>query len=192
MSKIISKIVGHLIAAKIINDEEKELYEFAFFSLILNGTPIILTVIIGAFFKIPFESLIFICTFLMIRKFSGGYHAKNIGVCAIESSFVITGTLITAVNTSGEFSELITIITTGIILLIGPIDNGNKPLTIREKKLCKKILFGILIFIVATGEVIEYTCQIRLLKFISSAIVLVLLLQVLEIARRLLLQKDQK
>lgn len=89
MQKVAGKIVIWLIRQEAIKDDEKELYEYAVCSLFMMIVTVILAICIGFCFGVFIESIILILPFMLIRKFSGGYHAKKQTICLCISSMLL-------------------------------------------------------------------------------------------------------
>ena len=76
MIKLISSKAACLLCKE--DDEESfELYKYAIYILISAIFHIITVILLGIFFNMPIESIVFYCSFIAIRKFAGGYHAKK-------------------------------------------------------------------------------------------------------------------
>ena len=67
MEKFSSKFVEFFVSNNLIKNEDKEIYEYAFNII---------------------ESLAFYFSFIAIRKFAGGYHAKTATRCYLFSSLI--------------------------------------------------------------------------------------------------------
>ena len=103
--------------------------------------------VIGFFFNMIYECLILYFSFIAIRKFAGGYHAKTPIICYMVSiTIIITSLLLLKSLTKHNLidqlyylfvsSALIALI---IIVVISPLDNKNKTLNSKEKKVYKLI-----------------------------------------------------
>ena len=85
MEKFSSKLIEFFVSNDLIKNEDKELYEYAV-NIILSSLIHIATVmIIGLCFNLFIESLVFYFSFIAIRKFAGGYHAKTPVRCYLFS-----------------------------------------------------------------------------------------------------------
>lgn len=185
MEKFSSKLIEFFVSNDLIKNEDKEIYKYAF-NIILSSLIHIATVmIIGLCFNLFIESLAFYFSFIAIRKFAGGYHAKTpvrcyafsaissiIVLCLIKLSnsvcFIFTYVLIVL--------ELFSVV---LILLISPLDTENNPLNSREKKSYKMLaaLISTCIFTISTLCVFTGCRNIGLsmiCAIIMSAIVLLM------------------
>lgn len=138
-----------LIKKQAVIPEDRELYEYAIYSLFLTLSPLLLVLCIGVVIGMLKESIILILPFMAIRKFSGGYHAKSSLVCLICSSVILLlFLLLTNILNTGYFLHIIFLACTGSLSFFSPIDSENRKLDISEKKRYKKIAIGIVFFFV--------------------------------------------
>ena len=82
-------IVTWLIKHKAILNEDRELYEYAVYGFFLTTFPIIISITIGGIMGKIFESILFIVTFMLTRKYSGGFHTRHAWVCIISSLIIL-------------------------------------------------------------------------------------------------------
>lgn len=73
------KIAQQLWLSEIISEDERELYQYAIFSIMSTIIPLIMVMIIGGILGLMKNGIVMIIPFLVIRKFSGGFHAKRDG-----------------------------------------------------------------------------------------------------------------
>ena len=71
------KIAQQLWLSEIISEDERELYQYAIFSIMSTIIPLIMVMIIGGILGLMKNGIVMIIPFLVIRKFSGGFHAKR-------------------------------------------------------------------------------------------------------------------
>ena len=158
MEKFSSKLIEFFVSNDLIKNEDKEIYKYAvniiLSSLIHNAT----VMIIGLCFNLFIESLVFYFSFIAIRKFAGGYHAKTPVRCYLFSfaSNIIILCLVkwlSSINTLFIFIFIIfELLCVVLILLISPLDTENNPLTGQEKKMYRMLtsIITILIFIISS------------------------------------------
>lgn len=72
-SKISSKFVEH----KIITEDMVDIYKYGVEITISSIIGFILILIIGLIFKSLMQALIFYIIFIILRSFTGGYHASS-------------------------------------------------------------------------------------------------------------------
>ena len=158
MEKFSSKLIEFFVSNDLIKNEDKEIYEYAA-NIILSSLIHIATVmILGLCFNLFIESLVFYFSFIAIRKFAGGYHAKTPVRCYLFSfaSNIIILCLVkwlSSINTLFIFIFIIfELLCVVLILLISPLDTENNPLTGQEKKMYRMLtsIITILIFIISS------------------------------------------
>ena len=140
MGKITKGITNWLIENGAIEDRDTELYEFAIYSILITISPLLLVLIIGIGMGTVLEGAIVILPFMCIRKFSGGYHANNAGICFVSSCVILVFCMWLATHLA--YSYWITITTTICVISLcmnSPIDSKHKRLDNMEKRSYKKI-----------------------------------------------------
>lgn len=145
MEKFSSKFVEFFVSNNLIKNEDKEIYEYAF-NIILSSLIHIATVmIIGLCFNLFIESLAFYFSFIAIRKFAGGYHAKTPArcyLCSLLISIIILSAIKLFCCTNIYILTLLIVIEILCVILISriaPLDSDNNPLNSKEKKYYRKV-----------------------------------------------------
>lgn len=104
--------------------------------------PVCLAIIIGAIFGHVVDSVLMIIPFMLIRKFSGGFHIKSASICFVSSTLLISIFLfvIQVVDTKIEIIafNLAVITSTVQIFICSPINNDARTLTEKEYVVFKK------------------------------------------------------
>ena len=176
------KIADWLILQKAITTDERELYAYAVHCLFSLLYPIVFASVIGAFLGMITEAIAMIMPFILIRKFSGGYHADSFKKCLVLSSIVIIVTLLIGKYIKNIFIVNIMYIAATILLMVfSPIDSVNKRLDDNDKKFCKKVtifIVGVIFGVVGVLWIIGYRYYT---VFIESGIILAELLQLVAI-----------
>ena len=135
---IAEDIVFYLSRKKILNQDNREIYVYAFEVVLLN---FILLMILFTISLFRGQHLFFACYlyfFVPLRVFTGGYHAKKSEICFVMSvaSYILAMIL---VNTNALlFNNAKMIFITAILMLLmflySPIENINHPLDKVRKK----------------------------------------------------------
>lgn len=168
MEKYYRKLSNFLVSNHSIKKSDSELYEYAakvFFQSIIS---IVVTILIGIAFGMLKECLCFILIFIILRKFTGGLHAKKYSHCLISSTALITTSLIfIRVLEKNHFQIIfmsLTMIAVVIICVLSPVENNNKPLSNKEKNIYKIIsivlslaLLVLAIFLWVKKSVLSYS-----------------------------------
>lgn len=98
MIKLISSKVARILCKDEKHTDNYELYEYAIYIILSSAFHMATVIVLGLVFNLLTESLVFYLSFIAIRKFAGGYHAKTPTRCYIVS-------IITWVQTQHVFAE---------------------------------------------------------------------------------------
>ena len=138
------KIAQQLWLSEIISEDERELYQYAIFSIMSTIIPLIMVMIIGGILGLMKNGIVMIIPLLVIRKFSGGFHAKREWVCIFLSVMVIvTCIVLTTYCKPGIWLDVWVLMATLSIFVLSPVVSVNREILERESKVCKKIAFVI-------------------------------------------------
>ena len=77
MNVCAKKLTQWLIENEAIEEADKELYEYALYSIGITISPLVIVLIFGLWLGVPIEGVTMVLPFMCIRKYSGGYHAKK-------------------------------------------------------------------------------------------------------------------
>ena len=179
--KTSEKITNAIAQNGTIKAEDKELYKYG----IQQGMMILLnlctTLIIGAVFKMVWQSILFTVAYIPIRSYAGGYHSKTPQRCYIFSILMIIAVLwgMKYFNNTYFICIALLVFASIIILLLSPVEDKNKPLDKLEKHVYKKrtlIILGIEILIILLFLVIDILsisfCMVIALFSLSIMLVL--------------------
>lgn len=158
MIKLISSKVARILCKDEKHTDNYELYEYAIYIILSSAFHMATVIVLGLVFNLLTESLVFYLSFIVIRKFAGGYHAKTPVRCYLFSfaSNIIILCLVkwlSSINTLFIFIFIIfELLCVVLILLISPLDTENNPLTGQEKKMYRMLtsIITILIFIISS------------------------------------------
>lgn len=135
-------MANKMIARGAINPEDRETYEYGIYILLTTAFHIISVLFIGAVFRMTLESIVFYGSYAILRKFAGGYHAGTPMRCYLLSLIVVAGALFAVGHTGNSYILLISSLllppAAGIIFVLSPVEDGNKPLEGSEAKHYKK------------------------------------------------------
>lgn len=139
IGKCTVKIADWLIRCQVITEEDRELYEYAIYSIFLTISPLFLAIVFGYLFGAVWQSVLIILPFVVIRKFSGGYHAKRAGTCLISSSLLLVLCIILSFCIRCNWILLIiTILSAVSLMYFSPIESENRLLGREEQVNYKK------------------------------------------------------
>lgn len=155
------KLISDKFACFLCKDEGQkdnfDLYEYAIYIILSSAFHMATVIVLGLVFNLLTESLVFYLSFIAIRKFAGGYHAKTPTRCYVFSviSSIIMLCLIKYANSVGNIFTYLLIIfellCVVLIILMSPLDTENNPLNSYEKKWYKTlaVLISVCIFIIS-------------------------------------------
>ncbi len=187
IKKCTNIIVGWLISCEALEESDKELYVYALYSVIISLAPLIFALGVGILMGHVGKSILIILPFMIIRKFSGGYHTKNSGTCFIFSCLL----LFLCIKLSNaiickEILLSVTVAASVSLIHFSPIENENRILSQKEHCSYRKVtillvvLFQIIDIVLFMNNFSEYfVC-------ISFGIILVAGLQLPCIFRKIL------
>lgn len=97
----------------------------------------LITLLLGAFIGVIWQSIIFWLSLSMLRKYAGGYHADTEIQCYAISFITVIISLfaIKLLNYKGTWSIVVQTIISLIIWFLAPVENTNHILDIDEKKI---------------------------------------------------------
>lgn len=139
MEHLAGMITTWLIRQEAIDEGDRELYEYAVHSFFLAIAPFAYALIIGGMMRELKVSLILVIPFAVIRKYSGGFHAKREWTCLVSSCLLLCGCICAAsrIQQSALFGVLV-LLGVGWLITFSPVDSENRRLEPDEKKLRKK------------------------------------------------------
>lgn len=176
-----SKICEQLEKAEIITMQDKPLYLYGLYQGGIQLLNIIITFLSGFILDMPWHAVLFLLSYIPIRTYAGGFHAKTPTRCYISSIILVIAILL--VMKEFLFSSFICIV--GIIVssigifLLAPVEDENKPFSEKEqiqfKKTTRTLLFAELFFVVIAfifDFKIIYTCIF--MSFVTLGVMLIL------------------
>lgn len=162
-----TKIADILCQKELINESDKEIYAFGYEVILDNVTKLIAIFLAGVILHKTIITLIFLITFVPLRGYTGGYHAKSKWICGLVS-FLLWGMVVGSTANMTEVLKankvvifFMVLVSELIIHQYAPVENINKRLT-EEKRLRNRrraivlgTIYGILILLL-TFIVTEY------------------------------------
>ena len=120
--------------------DDKELYRYGIQQGLNLALNILTTLIIGCLCGMFYSSVLFLVSYMPLRSFCGGYHAKTHFRCYIYSVVMITCILLVAkyLTFSTLVYEILVLIGFTVILLLAPVEDQNKTLDSDEKSVFRK------------------------------------------------------
>lgn len=191
IKKIAARITKFICKDSEIQTDMQEIYQYGVeltLSTILN---IFWIVVASVILSDIFSGLIFLAVFMMIRPFTGGYHAKTYFKCNMV--FIITFLLvwyarwgiliIPDIELSYRLLEAIVLLGLIPVIMYSPIENENKRLD-RNKRRRFRIIGITLYIIIALLALIVQFVNIRYGAMMLLSMLAVSIMMIIEIIKR--------
>ncbi len=175
-----SLIVKKLIEKNILDEANKDIYEYGSF-IIFNYFVLYLTAyIVCRVYLLNYDLLYFLSIILLFRSYTGGFHFKNYYYCLFTSimELFFIAFLLKNLNLNTNILLVLIIIFSIFIFLFAPVDTKNRRLDVNERRKIKKkvliiltcgLLLSFLFFIMCYEELL-------LVYFLSLSHCLILLI----------------
>lgn len=111
MDKVAQVAANALVDNNIIPIELRNYYEYAIVTLIEKIVSVMTLLVIGVCFERTIPAILFILFFIMLRKRTGGYHAKTFTLCYIESILLFVLLMV--------FGDLLIVYPSAMIIAVG-------------------------------------------------------------------------
>ena len=157
MNKIINRFLDYQIKSGCLKESEKDIYIYAYTILIEECINVFVAFMIGLFMGRTKLILFFLCAYIPLRRFAGGYHAERSLSCGIVSTLIIV--LLCLFENFDVFALIPNryLFLSGVqffVLIVAPIDSKNKKLSSDEKRDYRKktrviLLLQVLMILVA-------------------------------------------
>lgn len=174
MIKLISNLMAGYLCSDESNKENYALYEYAVYVVLSSVFHIVTTLVIGICFNLIIESIVFYFSFIIIRKFAGGYHASTPTRCYLFSVILTILVLFLLrllilydnlyLRTLDIILKIVCII---VISIFSPLDTENNPLSVQEKRIYKRISI-LLSVIVSACSVMMITFEVGFIGYPMS------------------------
>lgn len=143
IGRISESISAWLLKEKVVEYSNQELFSYAAYCLLFGMLPIFIILVLGFTCGMVYEGIIMLIPYMLIRKFSGGYHLNSPTVCLICSSLLLSLALalvkfISCTNHLHLFS-LATSISVVILYILSPIDSDARRLSERERLVFRNV-----------------------------------------------------
>ena len=173
-----NKCISWLLSQGVITEDEVTVYRDAAYNVLYAAIPVVMMLIIGIFIGQPLGSILFIATFILLRKYAGGFHFDSLRLCIIVS--LVTEFLFLYLATfiyQAIVSFILIFISSLSILKLSPIVHINRPLDSSEIQYCKSKLKKHIVFLVLFCYCLYIIGYPRLISFPASAMIMTALVQ---------------
>lgn len=140
MEYIAERLTRSLVKTNVVKNEDYEIYYYGIKQFMISILNVCLTLILGYMMGAVYQSIIYVISFMLIRRYAGGYHASTPVRCYVLTTAVLLGSL-----SAIKYGKLnigivcvVFLISYMIILILSPIGTQNKPLDEVEKIVYRK------------------------------------------------------
>ncbi len=140
--KVSEKIINWQIIKGNLRECEQNKYIYAY-EILLNQLINLTIAIVLAFISQELKAvLIFLAIYIPLRKYAGGFHAKNNGRCIIYSTFIIIVVIFLNKRLcylpNGNIAEICFLLLLVFVWYVAPIEAKNKKLAMEERRKFRK------------------------------------------------------
>lgn len=141
MSARCAKLIAKwLIDHEAVRREDYDLYVYAVHSLIMTLAPLGLALALGVLLGHAAAAVTIILPFMVIRKFSGGYHAGRAWICLVCSSLILGGCIcVSGYITYGYGLVGAMLMASALLIANSPVASENRRLDAQERRDYKKV-----------------------------------------------------
>lgn len=181
MEYLSKTLTEKLIKCQIIKSEDKELYTYGFWQGAVFIFNLITVIVVGLFFNMLWQSLVFMAAYGLLRSMAGGYHARTQKSCYILSLVLIVIVLCVLkwLQWSNIICLVILLISAGVIFLLAPIEDQNKLLDKLEQRVYKKRSRIIVLFLSLIAALFIWIGQINIASCVAVSILAVAIMLIL-------------
>ena len=192
ISKIATAVSEWLVTQGAVTDKDKSLFAYAVYSFLFGMTPIVIIVVLGLIFDMLAEGLLLITPFMLLRKFSGGYHLKSPLVCVITSTTLLTLSLLSVrFVVAGKaviiLSPLVLLATVALFIL-SPIDSEARRLSVKEAKTFRLIARAIAVLFLVIYILLKVFNHVNIAAPIGVGMIIPAILQLPCVIQRMVVK----
>ena len=159
----------------LIEEDEVDIIRFALELLLTQGIQIVSMLILGYFLQFIWETVLYLCTLLFLKRYTGGYHAKTYGRC-----YLITMIIYLLVLFCVEYLNIYSLLVflpagLGIFIYFGPCLSYKTMLERRKQQLHLKLSLAlclVLLLLFLGVHEFRYTIEIAAILFFTAVMML--------------------
>lgn len=181
MKTITTIISDWFYRLSVIDDRNREIFNFTFENLLNNLFTAVVCLLTGLLFNRCIESILFLSTFVLLRQNVGGIHAQTRRACFICTYSLYLTFLWTLSAVEPLFLILICCVISGLIVKYAPVESSKNILNLKQRNKSKaavRLTIGIYSVIIIMGIITSAT---TIYVPISLAIIFVGILSMLQV-----------
>lgn len=179
-------ITGCLVRNKIIDNTKLDIYIYGFEIMISNIICFGIGLLIGAAFSGFLECVVFLAVFVLLRRYCGGYHAETYLVCdtIFTANVLLVMTILKVMSVYPIYVHfIIAVVSIVSAVMLAPVENKYKPLTIHEKKKHKSYAAVISLSMIIISSVLFFI-NFKFAAVIDMASISVALSMIIEVLKK--------
>lgn len=187
IARLSKRIASFFVRNEVIKSEDEEVYEYGLqllLSTVFNGIiALTLAIISGT----VWQCVCYLAVFVLLRKSSGGFHAKtHFGCCCILAAVLSLFIMLIKFVPNEDYvivATIAVIFSVCMILMFAPLEHENKPISDRDKSRLRKIsiiyaiLFTLLVFVLFIAKLKMIMICVALGMFTASSSILVAVIE---------------
>ena len=144
MELLAKKIVENQIKKGKVKSDEEALYQYGYQIMLEKAIAILMTIAVALILNAWVEVLVFCASFISIRIYAGGFHAKSTTGCLILSSAMLVGGIVLneILFECGlyKFYLFIDAVVLPVICICAPLEHKNRAVSVSEKRYFKRMV----------------------------------------------------
>lgn len=146
MEKVSKTLTDYIIGKGMIEDDDREIYEYGFQIATEVGLFILFCLVTTLHLHMYMEAIMFFIIFVPLRSYAGGLHLEKYHSCLILSCLTFCGVLLIVryIQVSFYFSFIVLLILEYWVFRLYPVENLNRKVDDEENRYFKKKLVAFL------------------------------------------------
>lgn len=183
ISYVAELVSDYFVKNKIVLAEDKNIYKYGTEIAVSSAFGILAIILVSAILGRFQDGVLYLLCFIPIRVYAGGFHMSTYFKC--NAAFISSSAFILYISNKFpkkfEFyiSIILIIISLITVIILSPIENKNKSVSLKEQKKYKKL--SIIISILWTAiALLSFIFYINILPLISLTIFTIAILMIVE------------
>ncbi len=184
MVKLSDRITDFYISKNYVPENKREIYSYGFNIIIADIINFSLIIILGIISKQVLQSVIFLIVLCVVRRYSGGFHAKAYWRCRLCMIVTFLGTMAVTyivfnyVGANIFFCGIVNIISLLFISVLAPVKHPNKTLNERQVKnnKIKAIITSLIFSVISVIGILENRIEGVTISMTLAAVVILMII----------------
>lgn len=187
LKNIADDVAFLLVRKRIVDNEKREMYAYGMEVILLNVINLIIPFIISLIMGVLIHFIVFILIFIPLRISTGGYHAKESGICIIISTMLYIVSVPLSYLSSISYKNVVLLIlfvfSILAIIIFAPVENMKNPLGHKSKKR-NRLISLLLISADSITLVIAYVLAQNIATSIMTFVILASFLMIIGVSKK--------